>query len=74
MARLNAATTRMSHQNGMLKVLVGGSGCLSLAAPLYWPCQEMMPRPISHTGSQIADFQSSGGRCGSNAIKMPMRT
>ena len=30
--------------------------------------------PISHTGSHTADFQSSGGRCGSNAIEMPMST
>ena len=45
----------------MWKVLVGGSGCLSLV-PLYWPCQEMMPMPTSHTGSHTADFQSSGGR------------
>ena len=30
--------------------------------------------PISHTGSQTADFQSSGGRCGSNAMKMPITT
>src|SRR5690349_7610643 len=38
MSTLNAATTRMSHQNGMLKVLVGRSGCLSLYySPLYWP-------------------------------------
>ena len=35
----------MSHQNGMLKVFVGGSGFFSLV-PLYWPCQEMMPMPI----------------------------
>ena len=25
--------------------------------------------PISHTGSHTADFQSSGGRCGSNAMR-----
>ena len=30
--------------------------------------------PISQTGSHTADFQSSGGRCGSNAMQMPMIT
>jgi hypothetical protein len=30
--------------------------------------------PISHTGSHTADFQSSGGRCLSNAIEMPIST
>ena len=48
----------MSHQNGMWLVLSGAA----TAPPLYWPCQEMMPMPTSHTGSHTADFQSSGGR------------
>ena len=30
--------------------------------------------PISHTGSHIADFQSSGGRSLSSAIEMPIST
>ena len=30
--------------------------------------------PISQAGSQTADFQSSGGRCGSNAMNMPITT
>ena len=30
--------------------------------------------PIRYTGSHCADFQSSGGRCGSNAMKMPIST
>jgi hypothetical protein len=34
----------------------------------------MMPRPTSHAGRQIADFQSSGGRSLSNAIDMPIST
>ena len=68
MIRLNTATTSMSHQNGMLPVLAAA------ATARYWPCQEMMPRPISHTGSQTADFQSSGGRSLSNAIEMPIST
>ena len=43
MATLNAATIRMSHQNPMFPVIVGGCGCVSPdAAPLNWPCQEMM--------------------------------
>src|SRR5215475_10227358 len=68
MTRANTATISMSHQNGMLLVLSGAAS----APPLYWPCQEMMPRPISHTGSHTADFQSSGGRCLSVAIEMPI--
>ena len=41
MPGLKAATTRMSYQNPMCMVLVGGSGCVSPdAAPLYWPCQK----------------------------------
>src|SRR5436189_4436018 len=68
MIRPNTATISMSHQNGMLLVLTGAAS----APPEYWPCQEMMPMPISHTGSHTADFQSSGGRCLSNAIEMPI--
>ena len=30
--------------------------------------------PTSHTGSHTADFQSSGGRCLSNAMPMPIST
>src|SRR5215470_18043399 len=60
----------MSHQNGMVLVLTGGA----TAPPLYWPSQEMMPMPISHTGSHTADFQSSGGRFLSNAMLMPIST
>ena len=30
--------------------------------------------PSSHTGSHTADFQSSGGRCESNAMQMPIIT
>src|SRR5260370_40107759 len=75
MIRLNSARTSMSHQNGMLLVLSGGNGCLSVDTVLkYWPCQEMMPRPISQAGSHVADFQSSGGPCGAIPIKMPMIT
>src|SRR5260370_29529083 len=70
MIRLNPATVTMSHQNGMLLVLTGAR----TEPPLYWPCQEMTPRPISHAGSHSADFQSSGGRFGSNAIDMPITT
>ena len=59
MARLNPATTTVSHQNGMLPVLTGAA----TAPPEYWPCQEMMPRPNSQAGSHSAFYQSSGGRC-----------
>ena len=44
MTRLKAATTSMSHQNGMRKVLIGGAPPLPLSG--YWPSQEMMPKPI----------------------------
>src|SRR5713101_4657406 len=70
MIRLNPATATMSHQNGMWLVLSGGL----TAPPAYWPCQEMMPKPISHTGSHTADFQSNGGRFWSNTIEMPITT
>ena len=30
--------------------------------------------PIRYTGSHVADFQSSGGRSLSNAMKMPIST
>ena len=55
----------------MRKVLIGGAPPVPLSG--YWPSQEMMPKPIRYTGSHCADFQSSGGRCGSKNMKMPIR-
>ena len=62
----------MSHQNGMLPVFVGGSG-VPLAAVLALPGDDAHADEV-HRQPARPDFQSIGGRSGSNAMQMPMTT